>query len=648
MTRFAGAMSSWRRPFPRSRTRTRPAARSAPRRRRNSQKFAIACRCSRSAISSPTRRWWSFARGSAAFSGCSESAPLDMVAEPKIDGLSCTLRYESGRSSRRRRAATVTRARTSPPTSARSAGSRTACTARREFSRRAAKSTCDLRISRRSMRVAGRGRQQSSPIPAISLPARCASSIQHHRVAAAAFLRLRLGRAQRAFRDHPDGRDRGLPALRPADQSPDPALPFGGGNARALPRDRGARASSATTSTASSTRSTILACSSGSASSRAARAGLSRTSFPAEQAMTVRGDRDQCRAHRRADAAGEAEAGHGRRRRRRQRDVAQRRRNRAQGRAGRRHGRRAARGRRHPANHRSLARQAAARQRALSVSAGLPGLRLGGAARDRREDRPSRRRPPLHRPARLSRAGGRGFEALFSRNAFDIEGLGDKQIELFFKEGLISTPADIFTLRARDGRGRPPLREWEGFGETSVRNLFDAIDARRKIALNRFLFALGIRHVGETNARRLARHFGGWALSAPPRAPRTRPRSLRHRGHRAGGGGGDRRLLRRSAQRGGARRASEGSDGRADGDNRSGSSARRPDHRLHRIAGADDPRRSQGDGRAARARGCRARSRPRPTSSSPAPAPAPNWPRRANSASRRSTRRNGSRRSGGG
>ena len=104
-----------------------------------------------------------------------------------------------------------------------------------------------------------------------------------------------------------------------------------------------------------------------------------------------------------------------------------------------------------------------------------------------------------------------GLKHFCSRNAFDIEGLGDKQIELFFKEGLIRTPADIFTFRARDGRGRKPLREWEGFGETSVRNLFDAIDARRRIALNRFLFALGVRHVGETNARRLARHFGDWA-----------------------------------------------------------------------------------------------------------------------------------------
>ncbi|HSV01090.1 MAG TPA: NAD-dependent DNA ligase LigA, partial [Roseiarcus sp.] len=94
-----------------------------------------------------------------------------------------------------------------------------------------------------------------------------------------------------------------------------------------------------------------------------------------------------------------------------------------------------------------------------------------------------------------------GLKHFVSRNAFDIEGLGEKLIELFFTEGLIRTPADIFTLHARDGQGRAPLREWEGFGETSARNLFNAIEARRRIPVNRFLFALGIRHVGETNAR---------------------------------------------------------------------------------------------------------------------------------------------------
>jgi DNA ligase (NAD+) len=100
-----------------------------------------------------------------------------------------------------------------------------------------------------------------------------------------------------------------------------------------------------------------------------------------------------------------------------------------------------------------------------------------------------------------------GLKHFCSRNAFDIEGLGDKQIELFFNEGLIRIAAEIFTLQARDGHGRPPLREWEGFGETSARNLFAAIEARRTVPINRFLYALGVRHIGETNARRLARHF---------------------------------------------------------------------------------------------------------------------------------------------
>ena len=95
-----------------------------------------------------------------------------------------------------------------------------------------------------------------------------------------------------------------------------------------------------------------------------------------------------------------------------------------------------------------------------------------------------------------------------SRTAFDIEGLGEKQVQAFFDEGLIMQPADIFTLRARDARAAKKLADREGYGEVSVRNLFDAIDARRKISLNRLIYALGIRHIGETNARILARHFG--------------------------------------------------------------------------------------------------------------------------------------------
>ncbi|WP_026595607.1 NAD-dependent DNA ligase LigA [Methyloferula stellata] len=97
-----------------------------------------------------------------------------------------------------------------------------------------------------------------------------------------------------------------------------------------------------------------------------------------------------------------------------------------------------------------------------------------------------------------------------SRLAFDIEGLGDKQIEQFYHDGLIMTPPDIFTLEARDKRSLKKLKDREGYGETSVRNLFAAIDARRNVPLNRFIYALGIRHIGETNARRLARHFGSF------------------------------------------------------------------------------------------------------------------------------------------
>ncbi|HVV40104.1 MAG TPA: NAD-dependent DNA ligase LigA [Nitrobacter sp.] len=95
-----------------------------------------------------------------------------------------------------------------------------------------------------------------------------------------------------------------------------------------------------------------------------------------------------------------------------------------------------------------------------------------------------------------------------SRLAFDIDGLGEKQIQEFYDDGLIMHPVDIFTLEKRDARAAKKLRDREGYGEVSVRNLFAAIDARRKIELNRLIFALGIRHVGEGNAKLLARHYG--------------------------------------------------------------------------------------------------------------------------------------------
>lgn len=114
-----------------------------------------------------------------------------------------------------------------------------------------------------------------------------------------------------------------------------------------------------------------------------------------------------------------------------------------------------------------------------------------------------------------------------SRNAFDIEGLGEKQIEFFFSHDdaslSIRTPADIFTLKARQENALAKLENMDGFGTVSVNKLYAAIDDRRQVLLSRFLYALGIRHIGETNAKRLARHYlafaalrAGASEAAPP------------------------------------------------------------------------------------------------------------------------------------
>jgi DNA ligase (NAD+) len=95
-----------------------------------------------------------------------------------------------------------------------------------------------------------------------------------------------------------------------------------------------------------------------------------------------------------------------------------------------------------------------------------------------------------------------------SRRAFDIDGLGEKQIEFFFENGWVKEPADIFTLEARNTKLR--LEEIEGYGNISVRNLFESIRRRREISLERFIYALGMRHVGETTALALARGYGSW------------------------------------------------------------------------------------------------------------------------------------------
>jgi DNA ligase (NAD+) len=100
-----------------------------------------------------------------------------------------------------------------------------------------------------------------------------------------------------------------------------------------------------------------------------------------------------------------------------------------------------------------------------------------------------------------------------SRGAFDIEGLGAKQIEMFFADPdlPVNQPADIFTLAERDAANPfKKLKNRDGFGEKSATNLFAAIEARRTIPLDRLIFSLGIRHVGEVAAGVIARHYSTW------------------------------------------------------------------------------------------------------------------------------------------
>ena len=101
---------------------------------------------------------------------------------------------------------------------------------------------------------------------------------------------------------------------------------------------------------------------------------------------------------------------------------------------------------------------------------------------------------------------------LVSRAAFDIEGLGSKQVEAFFNDDQLSIrePADIFSLATRDAANNSKLKNRDGWGDKSAENLFAAIEEKRRIPLNRLIFALGIRHVGENSANLLANHFANW------------------------------------------------------------------------------------------------------------------------------------------
>lgn len=99
------------------------------------------------------------------------------------------------------------------------------------------------------------------------------------------------------------------------------------------------------------------------------------------------------------------------------------------------------------------------------------------------------------------------LELFVSRKAFDIDGLGPKQLQDFFELGIVKEPSDIFTLNTKSDL----LRGRDGYGETSISNLLTAIEARRSVDLSRFIFALGVRHVGETTGGVLARTYGSWS-----------------------------------------------------------------------------------------------------------------------------------------
>ncbi|MGH7102751.1 MAG: NAD-dependent DNA ligase LigA [Acetobacteraceae bacterium] len=112
-----------------------------------------------------------------------------------------------------------------------------------------------------------------------------------------------------------------------------------------------------------------------------------------------------------------------------------------------------------------------------------------------------------------------------SRDAFDIEGLGEKTIAEFYEDGLLRSPVDIFALPGHE----PDIARREGFGKISARNLSHAIERRRKIALARFIYALGIRRIGEANARLLARHYGSYGRFKKAMESLTEPASEERR-----------------------------------------------------------------------------------------------------------------------
>ena len=368
--------------------------------------------------------------------------------------------------------------------------------------------------------------------------------------------------------------------------------------------------------------------------------------FPAEQATTELLDIEiQVGRTGALTPVAKLQAGDGRRRGRVERDAAQRGRDRAQGRADRRHGDRAARGRRDPAGGRGRARRASAEGRE-AVTHSRTACPVCGSEAVRETDETGeadvvrRCTGGLVCPAQAKER----LKHFVSRLAFDIEGLGEEKIELFFDEGLIRTPADIFTLAARDAAAPTHLADRKGFGQKSVDNLFRSIDARRHDRARPA--AVRARHPAcrrddGARSRQGVRHVGGVEC-----------------GDRGGGGGAAGRELP-AADRGQGARAEDGRD--ADAGARQREAARGRSVRAGAAHVRRGDRRHQGRARQRRrmrwrrrfrvgagvprdgaARG-EARCRARPIASSPACRASARW--RPTRCSISSTRRTTARRS---
>ena len=195
-----------------------------------------------------------------------------------------------------------------------------------------------------------------------------------------------------------------------------------------------------------------------------------------------------------------------------------------------------------------------------------------------------------------------------SRLAFDIEGMGEKTVAEFHDLGWLTGPADIFRLAAREAE----IAQRDGWGALSARNLVRAIESRRTVPLDRFIYALGIRRIGERNARLLARHYGDFAHWRAEMLAATHDRlgiargAGQHHRHRPGDRRGAGRFLHGTAQR-----RDVGRTGRAAADRPAGGGPggerrlRRQDRGVHRDIGDDDPAGGEGAGRGAGRQGDR-------------------------------------------